>query len=165
MKIDLESKIQQAETSLKRKLDWIGRYDGRVAFVAGVSIAMLGVLANASAHIVTWHWYLSLIFGLAALFLSLNLVMIYRSQYPKTEARNASLAFFGTIADLKIDEFSKRFKQRTDEEYLDDLLHQIHINAELLKKKFSNLKLSLQLLATAILPWLLAIYYSKLYLK
>jgi hypothetical protein len=165
MKDNLEKKIQQAETSLQRKLNWIGRHDTRIAFVAGISIAMLGVLARASAVIAHWNWCLYLIFGLAALLLSVTLILIYFSQYPKTESRNSSLAFFGTISELKLDEFKKRFKERTDEDYLEDLLCQIHINAEILKKKFRYLKTALVVLAVATIPWLLALYLSKLYLK
>lgn len=165
MKSDLDSKIQQAETSLQRKLNWIGRHDTRIAFVAGFSIAMLGVLARASASIVVWDWCLYLVFSLAALLLFISLALVYLSQYPKTESRNSSLNFFGTIAALKLDEFKKRFKERTNEEYLDDLLSQIHINAEILNKKFSYLKSSLVVLAIALIPWLVALYLSKLYLK
>jgi len=162
---DIKSKIQQADASLQRKLNWIARHDTRIAFVAGISIAMLGVLARASGSITKWDYNLYLIFGLAAILQFASLILIYYSQYPKTESRNSSLAFFGTIALLKLDEFQKRFKERTDDEYLNDLLCQIHINAEILSKKFHYLKSSLLLVAASIIPWLMALYVSKLYVK
>ncbi len=165
MQINFENTIEQAESSLRRELDWIGRHDTRSAFAAGLAIAMLGVLANASASIVNWIWYTYTIFGVAAVLLFMSLALIYFSQYPKTESRNSSLIFFGTVGALKFDEFTKKFKEMNKEEYLDDLLYQIHINAEILNKKFSYLKYSLRLLAIAIIPWLVAIYLSKLYLK
>lgn len=162
---DLEKILEQAESNLKRELDWIGRHDTRSAFAAGISIAMLGVLANASAAIVRWDWWIYSIFGIAAGLFFVSLVLVYSSQYPKTESRNSSLIFFGTVAALRFDEFAKKFKEMDREQYLDDLLYQVHINAEILDKKFRYLKYSLRLLAIAIIPWLIAIYLSKLYLK
>lgn len=160
-----ERKIQRAETSLLRKLNWISRHDTRIAFVTSISIAMLGVLARTSATIAQWNASLYVVFGLTVLLLSTCLALIYCSQYPKTESRNLSLSFFGTIAPMKLDEFQKRFKERSEEEYLDDLLCQIHINAEILSKKFHYLKWALISLATSIVPWLLALYLSKLFIK
>jgi general stress protein CsbA len=160
-----EDKIEQAESNLQRNLDWVGKHDTRIAFVAGISIAMLGVLANASASIDFWRWYTYLAFILSAVLLFASLVLIYFSQYPKTKSNNSSLVFFGTVATLKCDEFKKKFKEISKEDYLDDILCQIHINAEILSKKFAHLKSSLILLAISIIPWLIAIYLSKLYIK
>lgn len=162
---NLENKIKQAEDNLQRKLDWVSRHDTRIAFVAGILIAMLGVLANAGASTTAWYWYIYAIFGISAGLLFTGLILIYFSQYPKTESQNSSLIFFGTIAGMKCDEFKKKFKNMTEEEYLNDLLSQIHINADILNKKFSYLKWSLVLLAVSIIPWLSAIYLSKIYLK
>jgi hypothetical protein len=158
-------KIEQATTILQVKLDWIGRHDTRIAFVAGVAIAMLGILANASASIVSWNCLLYIIFGLAAILLFISLILIYLSQYPKTKSQNSSLVFFGTIASLKLDQFKKNFKAMTDDEYLDDLLSQVYINSEILAKKFTYLKSSLIFLVISVIPWLGAIYLSKIYLK
>lgn len=165
MKINTQTQIERAQSSLDRKLDWVSRHDARIAFVAGISIAMLGVLANAAASITEWSSVLYVIFGLAAALLTLGLILIYCSQYPKTNARNSSLIFFGTIGSLKCDEYKKRFKERTDEEHLDDLLYQIHTNAEILTKKFSFLKWAMISMALAIIPWVFGLYLSKFYLK
>ena len=83
MKHDIDTQIQQAESSLQRKLDWIGRHDARIGFVTGVAIAMLGVLANASAQVMHWDYALYISFGLAAVLLFTTLLLIYCSQYPE----------------------------------------------------------------------------------
>ena len=163
--IEIEKKIDRSEKNLQRKLEWISRYDTRIAFVSGIAIAMLGVLASASGLIVKWECFTYFIFGLASILLLLSLIFIYFGLYPKIKSPNTSLLFFGTIADMKFDEFKKKFKDITDEEYLDDLLCQTHINAEILKKKFSSLKTSLVLIGVSTLPWIIAIYLSKMYLK
>lgn len=162
---ELENSIERAEDSLQRNLEWIGRHDARIAFTAGLLLAMLGVLASASTSVITWEWYTYTSFGITASLLFGALVLIYLSQYPKTESQNASLIFFETVAGLKCDEFKKKFKESSREEQLDDLLSQVHINAEILKKKFDCLKISLRFLATAVLPWLFSLYLSGLYMK
>lgn len=161
----MEKKIAQAELNLQRKLDWIGRYDSRITFVAGISIAMLGVLVNASASFTTLTWDLYLAFGFSTGLLFTSLILVYLSQYPKTNSVNSSLIYFGTIALLKADEFKKRVKATTEEDYFDDLLSQTHINAKIIAKKFFHLKRSLLLILIAVIPWLYVIYLSKIYLK
>ena len=165
MKNDITTKIERAEANLERKLEWISRHDTRIAFVAGITITMLGVLAQVSASISKWNLNLYIVFGAAASLLATSLILIYCSQYPKTESQNSSLIFFGTISTWKVDEFKKRFKEVSDEDYLDDVLCQIHINAVILGKKFRYLKSSLLVMAVAIIPWLLALYLSRFYLK
>ncbi|MBP6912416.1 MAG: hypothetical protein KBB86_00605 [Candidatus Pacebacteria bacterium] len=159
----MKIRIEQAELNLQRKLDWISRYDSRIAFVSGIAIAMLGVLVNAITSFCNQPMYIYLSFGLALGLLFTSLIFVYKSQYPKTKSSNASLIYFGTIANLKVSDFKKRFKDLTDEEYLDDLLSQTHINAQILSKKFSYLKISLILILLSVIPWLITIYFSKLY--
>ena len=163
--MNVDNKIKQAEINLQRKLEWVGRHDGRTVFVTGIIIAMLGVLASSTSKISTWTLWEYFIMGLTALLLFTSLFFIYRSQYPKTFSANTSLNYFGTIAKMKFDEFKQKTKQSTSEEYLDDLLCQVHINSQVLSLKFRFLKISLILLGIAVIPWLISIYLSHEYLK
>jgi phosphoglycerol transferase MdoB-like AlkP superfamily enzyme len=163
--MNIDSKISQAETNLQRKLEWVGRHDSKIVFVTGIIIAMLGLLASASSKIDNWNFWLYVVFGVTALLLFVCLFFVYKSQYPKTFSSNTSLNYFGTIAELKFDEFKRRTKQATDDEYLDDLLCQIHINSQVLKLKFRFLKISLILLGASVIPWLICLYFSHEYLK
>lgn len=163
--MNIDSKISQAETNLQRKLEWVGRHDSKIVFVTGIIIAMLGILASVSSKIDNWTFWLYLVFGVVALMLFISLFFVYKSQYPKTYSSNTSLNYFGTIAEMKFDEFKRRTKQATDDEYLDDLLCQIHINSQVLKLKFRFLKISLILLGSSVIPWLICVYFSHEYLK
>lgn len=156
--------IERAKAVLQLNLDWIGRYDTRIAFIASIQIAMLGLLAKSGASISGWSWSAYLAFGISASALFVGLVFVYLSQYPKTDSQNSSLIFFGTIAPLKIDDFKKKFLHMNENEYLDDLLYQIHINSLILTKKFSDLKSSLRLLAIGVPLWLYAIYLSGIFM-
>lgn len=163
--MNIENKIQRAESNLQRKLDWISRHDNRIAFVTGIIIAMLGVLTSASSNVDTWAYLSYISFGLCATLLCLSLFFIYKSQYPRTKSQNTSLIYFDTVAEMKYDEFKRKSLATTDQEYLDDLLCQIHINAQILKSKFAALKTSLILLGTAIIPWMVSIYLSHVFIK
>lgn len=163
--MNIENKIAQAEANLQRKLEWVGRHDSKIVFVTGIIIAMLGLLASASSKINNWTILLFVVFGVTALLLFISLFFVYRSQYPKTFSSNTSLNYFGTIAKMKFDEFKRRTKQETDEDYLDDILCQIHINSQVLRLKFRFLKISLILLGCAVIPWLICLYFSHEYLK
>ena len=163
--MNIEQKIAKAELNLQRKLDWVGKHDTRVAFTASIVIAMLGVLVNAGATIKTWEWYLCILFGLTVSLLFASLILIYLSQFPKTNSINTSLIYFGTVASIKADEFKKRFNAVTEEEYLDDLLSQTHKNAEIVCKKFKYLKATLITILISVIPWLLTIYFSKIFIK
>jgi len=55
-------------------------------------------------------------------------------------------------------EFIKKFKEISEKDYLDDILFQIHINAEILAKKYLYFKISLIFLLIAVIPWGLLIY-------
>lgn len=139
----LRNRIELTELNLQRKLDWISRSDTRIAFTASIAVAMLGVLASASALITKWENHYYLVFALAFLFLFGSLLFVYFSQFPKTKSVNSSLIYFGTIANLKVDDFNKKVRATTEDEYLDDLLSQTHRNAEILRWKFNHLRTSL----------------------
>ncbi|HYF04132.1 MAG TPA: Pycsar system effector family protein, partial [Patescibacteria group bacterium] len=119
----------------------------------------------ASAQLKCWNIWVYLCFGLTTLLLFSSLFFIYKSHYPKTSSPNTSLIYFGTIATQKFDEFKKRTLDLKDEEYLDDLLCQVHVNSTILADKFSNFKIALILLACSIIPWLISIYLSHAYIK
>lgn len=163
--MNFEHKIAQAEENLQRKLEWVGRHDTKIVLVTGIIITMLGLLVSASSKIENWNYFLYIVFAVTALLLFICLFFIYKSQYPKTTSSNTSLNYFGTIADMKFEEFKRRTKQATDEEYLDDLLCQIHINSQVLKLKFRFLKLSLLFIGIVAIPWLFCLYISHEYLK
>jgi hypothetical protein len=163
--MNIEDKIQRVETNLQRKLDWIGRHDGRTTFVTGIIIAMLGVLTSASSKIEIWTWFTCISIGVTAILLFISLFFIFTSQYPKTKSQNTSLICFGTVAEMRFDEFKRQTLSTTDQDYLEDVLCQIHINAQILQSKFSALKTSLILLAIANISWFISIYVSHEFIE
>lgn len=156
--------IARAELNLQRQLEWISRYDTRIIFVAGVAIAMLGVLANACGSMSEWTCGAYISYGITLILLITSLVCVYLAQTPKVLSPNQSLLFFGTISKLDFSSFSNQFKAASNDDYLNDLLHQIHINSIVLCDKFTYLKYSTFSIGLATVPWGISIYFSKLYL-
>ena len=90
---NIKETITRAEINLQRKLEWTSRYDTRIIFVAGIAIAMLGILANASGIMANWTCFAYISFGLTLLLLLLCLGCVYLAQSPKVLAPNQSLLF------------------------------------------------------------------------
>lgn len=157
--------ITIAEANLQRKIDWVGRHDNKVVIITGIVIAMLGVLSSACSSITSWTCFDYVVFFLSGSLLLTSLISLYYSQFPKIDSPNSSLIFFKTIASLTFQNFKNQSNSRTKEEYLDDLLFQIHRNSQILDKKFSNLRFAMFFLGLSLIPWLTAIYISKLYFK
>lgn len=163
--MNLETKIQQAESNLQRKLEWIERHDNRVVFLTGIIIAMLGVFASSIAMITTWTCFDGFVAIMTGSLLLISLTIIFFGHYPKMRSLNTSLIFFDTISRLSFNEFKQRVESRTEEDYLDDLLNQIYVNSQILSSKFRSLKNAFIFMGISLVPWLYCIYISKLYFK
>lgn len=153
--------IEKAEKNLERQLEWISRYDARVYFIAGVSIAMLGFLTSITGEVTFWNYAIKIDFLSSGALLFTSLICIYFGQFPKTNSDNNSLLYFGTIADMNCDKFKKQFESLSDADYLDDLLCQTHKNSVIISKKFMFLKVALISLLFSVIPWALAILLIK----
>ena len=154
--------ISRAEANLERHLAWIERFDTKSSLAIGFSLAMLGVLATVIPPTAKWScsFYISL--SLTVAMIMGSLLFLFRGQYPRVNAPNDSLIFFGTIGKLSLAEFSKRHREMSDLEYLDDLMAQIHVNALILCRKFWSLKIALILMLFSSIPWLITLYFSQL---
>lgn len=159
--MNIDKLIEKAETNLRTHLEWVGRYDTKISFVTVISIGMLGVMIDKISSSEDLNIYTSLILVATTLLLLLSLLFIYLGQYPHIESKNNSIIFFKTISEMKVDEFIKQFKNTSDEDYLNDTLFQVHINAELLTKKFIFFKRSLVFLLLSIIPWVILLYVLK----
>jgi len=78
--------------------------------------------------------------------------------FPHIRGPKKSLLFFCSIAGRSYREFQKQWLQQSNEDYLTDLLQQIHVNALIAEKKYLWLARAYILTATATIPWALIIY-------
>lgn len=156
-----EEAIARAEKLLERLLQWVGRFDTRTSVIVGFAVAMLGVIATVSPALAKWTFWFWISFVATAALLAGCLIALYFGLFPRTASPNSSLLYFGTIADLKGDEFRRRIRAQSDSDYLDDLADQAHINAQILQRKFTCLKVALVLIMLAAFPWAITVYLAK----
>lgn len=147
---------QRAEAVLAGLFEWVGKTDSRTAFLFAVNTALGGVALGALA---TSHWSILevivfLIYFVMFAFVSFHLIMV---QYPNVTSPNRSMLFFGTIASQTFDDFVSKFSSMNDEEYLRDALHQCHVNALIVQKKFQRLQKAMRLMIISSFVWVVAI--------
>lgn len=161
-KIEVANLVARAEANLERQLEWVGRFDAKSSIVIGIVIGMMGFLATILPPVTDWTSTLKGTLTITALSLVGSMVAIFLGQFPNVKAPNTSLLFFGTIATMPLQTYVEKHKSTLDTEHLDDLLSQIHVNSQILSRKFATLKWALIFLLGSSLPWALAIYTSRI---
>jgi len=149
--------LEAAERRLDRLLDWVGRSDTKFSVVLGVDAGMLGFLAN-SAPSGAVPVTTIVVAALAAGLLVASLVFVYRGTYPRTKGPGGSLVHFGSVAGEDPEDFKARFWACDARGHLDDVLGQVHRNAEILDRKFAELRCAYLCLLAAVIPWAIALY-------
>lgn len=147
------------EDSLTRQLYWIQAADSRAGLILSLSTAMLGVLAMLAPESGCWTVWLAILVFLAALLLLASLVFCAIGSFPRTNGPKGSLIYFGGIEKLNVAMYTKKLGEYDEHRYLDDLISQCHINAQVANIKFSWVKRALACLFIGALPWVLSIYY------
>lgn len=155
---DVTTQIARAEANLERQLEWVSRHDGKVNFVFAIDTALFGALAAVLEPISSWSVMQTIFAALALLFLSLSIVPIIATTFPRTAAPAASLIFFGEIGKLELSRYSQLWRAQSDEAYLEDLLAQCHVNSSILSSKFANLKISYAGLFLSLPFWCLSVF-------
>ena len=159
---DIHNKIQRAEENYKRQLEWITKTDTRCNIVIAILVGMVGFLANIINGSILWSWYIISTFIVFSISAVATIFVIILSQYPKIESPNMSLIYFNTIASLKNPDFVNGFKNLTDEEYLEDLLFQTHINANIVSRKINLIGISIKILCVSISFWTFFMIMAKI---
>lgn len=137
-------------------LSFFPRVEAKASVVVGLDTAMLSLLGITAPPLKSLEWYM--IFAVIPVGLILaSLVFLYLQLFPQLDGGHESLIYFREIAKRTESKFIDEFLKQTEDAYVKDLLDQVWRNSEILKKKFDHLKVSVILLASAILPWLAAL--------
>ena len=159
MNMTLESLTTQLEQNLSRQITWIAAADAKTSFVFGFATAMLGLLAAAAPTYGKWTvagvaWSI----GAAALLLC-SLGNLALAVIPRTVGPKLSNIFFGGISTRSIDSFRVDLISLDHEGYLEDLIQQVHINAQIAAAKFTWVKRATIFLFLSLGPWVVATYF------
>ena len=96
--------------------------------------------------------------AIGSLLLLGSLACVVFTIFPRTKGPKYSVVFFGGVARGTVDDFRAEMQSLSDETYEEDLIQQCHINALYAGRKYYWVKFASILLATSVLPWLIAAY-------
>ncbi len=151
-------KIDFLESNLSRQLGWITAADSKGSFVFAFNTAMLGAIAVVSPNLWNeWSTTTAIILLLAIVFELASLSFLCFAAFPRTDGPKNSLIYFGEIAKLDSEKFSKSISTLNLESYRNDLISQCHRNAEIANHKFSWVRLALISLYLSVIPWVITI--------
>jgi len=147
------------EKSLTQNLDWIKAAESKLALIIPLSTGMISVLVILLPTSLSHNWCYIGAFMLSLVLLTGSLICSGFATFPRTKGPKSSLIYFGGIASHSKDEFTKQTKQLTPELYNEDLSWQVYINAKIATIKYSWIQKSMIFLFSAMIPWLLSIYF------
>lgn len=153
----VNERLNNARWIFERQLAWIATADVKVGVIVSLHVAMLGGLgaaysaANAKS---AWVNGFAFVYALCALF---ALIYAALALWPRTRGPVKSLIFFARVAGVKCEDYVEAFNKTNDEDFLKDLLIQIHRNAEIACDKYSNVGNAMIFSFVGTLPWVTAI--------
>lgn len=152
-------KLQYAQWIFERNLGWIAAAEVKAGVAVTIDIAMMGSLAVAfsslkAAERTAWETLLT-IFAISFLIISLGCISM--SLLPRLNGPSKSQIFFGCITNSCVADYVEKFKATTTEVQLEDLLTQIHRNAEIARDKFRWVRKGMCWAFASVLPWIAAL--------
>lgn len=153
------SRFEYARWVLERNLHWVSLVEAKTAVVASVDTAMLGALAVAFGALepserTAWG-ILWLVF--ASVLLCLSIARGALAVWPQTNGPPTSFVFFGKIKAVAADVYRREFLAADDDALLNDLLAQIHRNAEIASNKYTHVTTSMKLAIVSLPIWVIAL--------
>lgn len=153
--------VERAEKSLQRMLEWIGRHDVRTAATLGITVAMVGALASATPAASRWTLPFGVALAAAGLGFLVTIGFLLRGILPRIVPAAPSPFFFGSIAGMDWSTYRRACLAMSDDDYLNDLLRQTHVNAVILRAKFKAFSRAVVALVLTALPWACAMALGK----
>lgn len=161
----VENRLQIAENSLDRTLEFFSRVDSKASFIFAFDTGMLVLIALNFDFSEALNWHIALPGGVATIMLLGSLYFIYRSQFPQLKGGTDSKIYFKEIAARNEEKFIDVFMHESEENLLKDVLGQVWRNSEILRQKYSAVKMAFILTGVAIIPWLAFFVATATYLR
>lgn len=156
---NIDTKFLQAE--LIRVSEWIKFADKKSGFLTAYYSVILGLLISQKeqlvAEFVNYQKYSTCFFVIILIctFISflVGLFFLLKSVLPrlKNSLTNKSLFYFGSIANMKFDDYSKEIENLAEDEIKKQIVEQIYTNSTIADQKMKNVKKSTIWLVVAII--------------
>jgi hypothetical protein len=130
-----------------------------MTLILPLSTAMLSALAILSpAKASEWSVCAGIFSAIAVLLLITSIICAAVASFPRTKGPKGSLIYFGGITTRDTDQFKTEILALTEDRYLNDLISQCHVNAQIACRKYHWIQQSLALLFMSSFFWLISIY-------
>lgn len=151
--MDHDKLFDLAPKQLDRVLSFFSRVEAKASFVFAINSALLGALAVHvdRADFNDWRRYSSL--ALTALALAVSYYYVYKCSFPNLSGGHLSLVYFKEIGRLREQTYIQKFREMSEDAYVDDILGQTWRNSEILTEKFRTIKIAFILTGVSLLPW------------
>lgn len=153
------SRLEHAQWVLERQLFWITAADAKVGAILAFDTALIGALAAAFTSAdpeVQTQWARLMCVGAGAGLVA-SVFCCAMALLPRTRGPLQSLTFFVRVAEHSPADYEHKFIAATEAERLQDLVTQIHRNAEIATDKFAFVKKALWSTFLSAAPWTMAL--------
>lgn len=154
-----DKQLSASRDQLNLILGFFSRVDTKLSVVLGVDLGMVGLLfskAPKPSDLSFGAWVAMVAF---LVLIGASLVRIYQGSFPDDNGDTKSLVFFQSIAKRAEVDYCRAFLELNMDELSHDIVRQAWRNAVILTVKFRHLRWSYIFMATALLPWLIALNY------
>jgi len=152
------NKIDYLEKCLSRQLHWIQSADARIALILPVATAMLGALSILMPVAEKWCISSAIFSSFTIFFLVLSIIFTAIASFPRTNGPKGSLIYFSGINNKETSQYKQAITQLDEENYMNDLVSQCHVNAQIAHNKFTWVKRAMSCLFISSLPWAVSIF-------
>lgn len=139
------------QAELTRTSEWVQFADKKAGFVAVFYSAIFGLLIAQRDEIFSrlfWHHHMNCSYALMLFLLIVALIIgayfLFATVSPRLKNGNTarSLFYFGTVANMKIEDYLKDIEEMTDDEARRQVAEQIHSTSVIADMKMSNVRKS-----------------------
>ena len=146
--------VREASTKLlDRILGFFPRVEAKASFLFAIDTGLLALMALNFRLPDLTTWYIIAPAVIAVLLIAASLYFVYRCIFPDLKGGTSSLVYFQEIAKRTEANFVAEFTQQEAEAHNGDVLGQVWRNAEILSRKFADVKMAFILTGLALIPW------------
>lgn len=149
--------LNHARWTLDRQLSWIAAADAKVGVVVTLHVAMLGGLGAAYTATTAKTAWVNAIAGMYALLALASLIYAAIALWPRVDGPKNSMVYFGCVAKARCEDYVEAFKKNDDSFFVEDLVNQIHRNAEIALKKISYVGLAMKVAFVGSFFWVISV--------
>lgn len=130
---------EDALKSLEFAISWVSNIDAKASYILAVAGIMIGYVLgqdlSAIKSVAAGQTVKQIIKSVLYIFCMLSFIFPILTLRVRVKPKVSSYFFFGSIATRKRIDFIEGFKQIKDDDSLDDILMQVHINSQICCKK------------------------------